>query len=261
MKNQTIPVDLVNFAFVNFSLLDDLKKMAQQENWEYKDKTLNTNKNPILFNYIVFTFKRLATLYNEDNESNFIVFEKNRVLINTGLMTPNYERIYMLFKENSKVIQQKYYCVGFFKESSYEVRRFNDRPKKAVYITKLSDLLYDLKTPLSINIDHILEDAENKKRLPKHLQDSPTLLIAFKGAIEVLQKKLELNYKIAVPHFYNNRMQLLLPVCLQDNNTPDIVLAVEKHGNYYTGHTCLTLDMAYNNARLISKPETDWLAR
>ena len=28
---------------------------------------------------------------------------------------------------------------------------------------------------------------------------------------------------------------------------------------YYQGHTCLTLDMAYNNARLIVKSESTWL--
>jgi hypothetical protein len=35
-------------------------------------------------------------------------------------------------------------------------------------------------------------------------------------------------------------MQLLLPLCLE---TP----------------TCLTLDMAYNNARQLARPDTDWL--
>ena len=37
-------------------------------------------------------------------------------------------------------------------------------------------------------------------------------------------------------------------------------LTVTKVGNYYQGHTCLTLDMAYNNARLIAKPESNWLS-
>ena len=32
----------------------------------------------------------------------------------------------------------------------------------------------------------------------------------------------------------------------------------EKNG-FYTGHTCLTLDMAYNNARLIACPNSEWL--
>ena len=30
-------------------------------------------------------------------------------------------------------------------------------------------------------------------------------------------------------------------------------------GGYYQGHTCLTMEMAYNNARLIARPESNWL--
>ena len=44
------------------------------------------------------------------------------------------------------------------------------------------------------------------------------------------------------------------------NETPSLALTVTKVGNFYQGHTCLTLDMAYNNARLIVKPESNWLA-
>ena len=44
------------------------------------------------------------------------------------------------------------------------------------------------------------------------------------------------------------------------NNKADVAIAVSKKDNCYQGHTCLTLDMAYNNARLIAKPESNWLA-
>ena len=30
---------------------------------------------------------------------------------------------------------------------------------------------------------------------------------------------------------------------------------------FYAARTCLTLDMAYNNARLICRPETSWIKR
>ena len=40
----------------------------------------------------------------------------------------------------------------------------------------------------------------------------------------------------------------------------DVAIAVTKKDNSYQGHTCLTLDMAYNNARLIAKPESTWLS-
>lgn len=38
-------------------------------------------------------------------------------------------------------------------------------------------------------------------------------------------------------------------------------VTVTKKETCYQGHTCLTLDMAYNNARLIAKPESNWLSQ
>ena len=41
---------------------------------------------------------------------------------------------------------------------------------------------------------------------------------------------------------------------------PDLALVVHKiENNTYTARTCLTLKMAYNNARLIVKPQSTWL--
>ncbi|HII1671176.1 TPA: DUF3825 domain-containing protein [Salmonella enterica] len=35
---------------------------------------------------------------------------------------------------------------------------------------------------------------------------------------------------------------------------------MEKQGNdFYRASTCLTLDMSYNNARLLARPDRDWL--
>ena len=45
------------------------------------------------------------------------------------------------------------------------------------------------------------------------------------------------------------------------DDKPDVAIAVTKKDNFYQGHTCITLDMAYNNARLIAKPESNWLSQ
>ena len=45
------------------------------------------------------------------------------------------------------------------------------------------------------------------------------------------------------------------------DNKPDVAIAVTKKNGCYQGHTCLTLDMAYNNVRLIAKPESNWLSQ
>lgn len=44
-----------------------------------------------------------------------------------------------------------------------------------------------------------------------------------------------------------------------DPHTADLALVSEDHGAFYRASTCLTLDMAYNNARQLAKPDRDWL--
>ncbi len=108
---------------------------------------------------------------------------------------------------------------------------------------------------------HILSDEENMKRIPSEIQEVKNLQHIFSGAIDMMKKKVSANYKIAVPQYFNGKIQLLLPLCLVDPNVPDLALVVTKNssGNFYQGHTCLTLEMAYNNARLIAKPDSNWL--
>jgi hypothetical protein len=64
------------------------------------------------------------------------------------------------------------------------------------------------------------------------------------------------------PQYYPRveRLQLLLPICLVSDENVDLALAVEKtaSGNYLA-HTVLPLDWAYTNARLICRPDSDWL--
>ena len=54
-------------------------------------------------------------------------------------------------------------------------------------------------------------------------------------------------------------IQLLLPLCLSDPQRADLALVIDSQGEFYRAATCLTLDMAYNNARRLVKPDRDWL--
>ena len=91
-------------------------------------------------------------------------------------------------------------------------------------------------------------------------RDSPILPMLFQGAaLEYAKVRIMENYKAAVPQLFNGKIQFLIPISLGDPKKVDLSLAVSKVEGVYTGKTCLTLDMAYNNARLIAKPESDWL--
>ena len=58
-----------------------------------------------------------------------------------------------------------------------------------------------------------------------------------------------------------NIISLLLPLSLTDDERIELALVVEKtNSGNYLGHTILPLAWAYSNARLITKPDSDWLA-
>ena len=82
-------------------------------------------------------------------------------------------------------------------------------------------------------------------------------------AVELARKRVRWNYKTAIPSYYPraNAMSLLLPLCLLDDEHADAALVVQlmPSGNYQ-GQTILTMQQAYTNARLICRPDSDWLS-
>lgn len=81
------------------------------------------------------------------------------------------------------------------------------------------------------------------------------------GAITAVRKRIEANYKTVVPQWYNGKIQLLAPLYLSNPEKPDLalVLSLADDKTVYYGHTCLTMEKAYNNARLIARPDSYWL--
>ena len=81
-------------------------------------------------------------------------------------------------------------------------------------------------------------------------------------ATEHAIKRVRWNFKTAIPIYYPGQKQisLLLPLALVDEDKIDVALVLEATKDAYIAHTILTLEMAYNDARLITRPQSDWLA-
>jgi hypothetical protein len=81
-------------------------------------------------------------------------------------------------------------------------------------------------------------------------------------ALDVALRRTRWNFKTAIPMYYPRKrnVSLLLPLGLLSDESIDVALVVERTpvGNYL-GHTILPLDWAYNNARLVCRPDSDWL--
>mgnify|MGYP003591834856 FL=1 len=78
-------------------------------------------------------------------------------------------------------------------------------------------------------------------------------------ALELATKRARRNYKTAIPHYYDNKIQFLLPLCMTSKIDADLALVVNRDENSYIAHTVLSLDQAFNNARLLAKPDREWL--
>ena len=244
-KNDVLPLKDTrgkNMSFFNVNwnnYTDQLSSIAMEESWS-NDTYPN---NGILANYIVKTYNKLQAERN-------VIYTQDYALFNTGLFTKYYEPIYAY---------QSGYDISFL--TGYELSSMGiyDRPERANYFENPELLLFDWHYPIDIQYKHILDDDRNKSRLPESFLNSSNMVTILNGAIDTMKKRVSANYKLAIPQYYDNKIQLLLPLCLCDDNVSDVAIAVTKKDKCYQGHTCLTLDMAYNNARLIAKPDSSWL--
>jgi hypothetical protein len=208
----------------------------------------------ILKNYIEHTFSKIE-------EEGKILSTSTYCLFNTGLYTNYYEAIYAYFVPNRNVNQQQWFLDNFY--TSYQLANIgiSQFPFRANYFTDPAAMVFNTNLEIIPQYAHIFGDSENFSRIPETIRVSQNKTMLFDGAIKRAKFMIDANYKTAVPQYYKGRIQLLIPICLVSENVPDLALVVSKNdaGNQYLGHTCLTLDMAYNNARLIARPDSAWL--
>lgn len=242
-----------------------LADLASAEKWgdEYS----------VLKNYCSKLFQRAVQLdkdhegsYRNKSGSYLVIHEDNNedgyACFNTGLYTPRFEMIYALLVPNEVPNKQPWFLKGFYKESDPALGAVAEFPERVSFVDDPVDLVFDFRLPIRINVDHILGDEDNYQRIPEHIRNLGEVAVRrlFAGAVKETESRVAANYTLAVSQFYNGRVQLLLPICL-DGITPELALVIQREDGYYSARTCLTLDMAYNNARLIVRPEASWITQ
>lgn len=237
-----------------------LARMAKPEDWNFSTSTFKSNSAsyPILTNYLNYTFIRLQ-------EQNKISFSEDgdKACFNTGLQTPTEKDIFATFFRNKKAKEYSasdWTFFGFFDSYSEKLRDFQPLPELASYITDPSDLVFDFEYQIEVNSSHILN--KNQERLPEILQQNNTVATrTIDSSVSVIRERLRRNYKLAIPHWYENKIQLLLPLYITSEEIADLALVADKDKDrkLYRIKTVLTMDMAYNDARLICRPDRDWL--
>lgn len=112
------------------------------------------------------------------------------------------------------------------------------REKKAAY--------YNLSS-------YIMDNDRIYRRMKDRMED----------AIEMALKRVRWNFRTAVPCYFpkGNCISLMLPLALAEDTQTDAALIVKKNpSGSYQGQTILELDKAYLDARLLCRPNIDWMA-
>lgn len=164
-------------------------------------------------------------------------------------------------------------------------------PTLASYWSDPGELTFNPALQVQLNLDHIIRDnlnrfpeelggRLNRDGIPTDLADTPAIddeveevsepdtapnpiplatRNALEGAMKHSIRLAQRSYRIAVPQFHHRKIQLLLPLYLRDPEKPDLALTLEKHGDWYRAATVLYPDWAYRHARLLARPNSEWL--
>ena len=183
-----------------------------------------------------------------------------KLCFNTGLVTDNQEEIFALFEPSKREdARQQWYLTGWQQRSARELAPFPRLPDLAQYYDDPVVLIFDTRLELRVNMDHVI--GENRERFPASYNEMSAFPLrnSLNGALEDAKIRVQRNYKTEIPQYYQGRPQFLLPICLSHPRISDVALVVERFTDHYRAATCLTLDMAYNNARQLARPDRDWL--
>ncbi|MBQ0160100.1 MAG: DUF3825 domain-containing protein [Bacteroidales bacterium] len=282
--------------------INKLKEMALKEDWGGYQNDEGNTIYPVLNSYLRYTFFRLnketnkifysknrsyavfnTGLVNHSYMQIFALFEKNR-----NASQPWYFVDFCVEGEG--------------RSGKILVNDFEAMPMRAHYFSKVSDMLYDTNQttppqPPQLDLNHIIVDrvdrlpyefirengpfdfeisrtdcmtGEERKTYYENLRDAikedskamRRLSQRLKDALETSLKRVEWNFKSAIPMYYpkKDKMCLFLPLCLVDEEKVDVALVVEKtDSGRYLGVTIYELSWAYKCARLVCRPDSDWL--
>ena len=220
------------------------------EKWSFG----GNDDNGILKGYLEHTFQRV---YEEEK----LLETEEYAIFNTGLFNMYYQPVYAYFIPNLVPDRQRWFLDGFYTEYHLLKSGIVNLPKRAAYVTDPAELIFDTGLDIVPQYEHIFEETENCQRLPETIRGSVMKVQLFDGALRQTKRMLEADYRTAIPQYYNHGIQFLIPVCLQNPDRADLALACVKteDGSKYLGRTCLTLKMAYHNARLLAKIHSSWL--
>jgi len=241
--------------------------------WEFQQprfKAKYTAAVPKLKNYLNYTFMRLLALEQDALGKHFLLSSDNQwICFNTGLQNSHAVDLIAIFQKyfpregDSQVRPDWVYKGCFASNEGYYRQRFGTVvPEIAWYSLDSRDFVFDTSYSLDKDsFDHLFERAKERSGLSNASDE--VVRNYLRGAIENIVPKIRRNYKVAIPVYYveEKRMQLLLPFASASSAEEVSCFLVERNDTTksYDLKTIFDLDQAYFAARLITRPDKEWL--
>ncbi len=261
------------------------KKLAEKtlegaEAWEFtsaKFKGKYPYPAPKLANYLAYTFVRIRDLEAQEPGRYFMDSTDQRwCCFNTGLQDRHSADLYAIFeKYQEKAIlfgpaiaptppraDWVYRGTVTARETAYRDHFGTRVPGLAWYSNDSRDYIFNTNYSIDVDIfDHMFERAKERSGFSEDASDE-SVRNYLRGAIENLIPKIRRNYKTAIPMYYveEKRMQLLLP--FHSSNGKDIACFLVERDDLnqcYKIKTVLDMDQAFFAARLLTRPDREWL--
>ncbi|NTW28223.1 MAG: DUF3825 domain-containing protein [Coriobacteriia bacterium] len=283
-----------DYAFVSAweNRLQSLARLAEPERWTYRSVP-DVSPLPVLEAYIRHTFERVCEQHKICESEEFSCFNTGLLTPNQeevfGLfqVSDRFDPSQPLCSTN-----RKWFLTKWITSSDRRLTEFMEVPRLPTYWEDPAETVFNPYLHVQVNFDHII--CENLNRFPVELggnlgsngvplepdseedveesEDSDSenaeeadiaVPLATRNALEGAMKhsiRLALrNHRVAVPQFHGNAIQLLLPLYLRDPNRPDLVLTLARQGDWYRATTIIYPDWAYQHARLLCRPNSEWL--
>lgn len=254
------------------NLYDDIyNRLLIKENWRI------SHKNRLGF-YLKAIFEKVE--YEQKNTSGnigngyILSNDRTKCLVNTGLMDVYNNDIYVIDKTNSEkdfhrkeivIVSSKAALVDFgfnrqdIKVMPGPIKFYNDK-SSLIFSGTIDE--FDLEDDYRLN--HIIN--ERRSRFPEEYANVPSDIICdkIKSAIHKAIKISSRDYKYIVP-MYNlktNKIQYLMPLHLDRSidEAPELTIVIGERNEFWCVYTILNTDDAYDNARLLCRPDNTWLS-
>jgi hypothetical protein len=279
-KNQDPNAPFAHFYAIDSDYDEPFRLIADQtydglDSWMFTQKRFQEKYSrssvPKLKNYLNYTFKRLLELEKLYPSTHFRTSDDGDwTCFNTGLQNKHQSDMIAIFQRykarpgtEDRVVPDWVFKGCYApNDRQYREKFGTNMPEIAWYSTDSRDYVFDVSYHLERDVfDHLFERAKERAGLP----NAPDEVVRnyLKGAIENLVPKVRRNYKVAIPVYYveEKRMQMLLPFMSASNASDVSCFLVDRDDatRTYRLKTIFDLDQAYFSARLITRPDKDWL--